>query len=136
MDRSPVNFCKVAVNTSLVNHAPSVRLSLKLPYLAIIPSTSIPKFLAVDLSSSWNISPPILALTTEFQSCKDTLPAAKACDNWYIAVDACCDDEPETAAKLAIPLIASVDVSKSTPAAVNVPMFLVISVKLYMVLSA
>ena len=125
-----MNFCNVAVNTSVVTQAPSVKLSLKVPYFAIIPSTSIPKCLAVAFNSSWNISPPIPALTTEFQSCNDTLPAANACDNWYIAVETCCDVEPEMAPKFAIPLIAPVDVVKSTPAAVNVPMFLVISVKL------
>ena len=125
-----MNFCNVAVNTSFVTQAPSVKLSLKVPYFAIIPSTSIPKCLAVSFNSSLNISPPIPALTTEFQSCNDTLPEANACDNWYIAVETCCDVEPEIAPKFAIPLIAPTDVSKSIPAAVNVPMFLVISVKL------
>ena len=47
-----------------------------------------------------------------------------------MAVEACAADEPEPAAKLAIPLIAVVDLSRSMPAAVNVPMFLVISAKL------
>ena len=70
------------------------------------------------------------AVTTEFQSIRLTRPAAKACDNWYIACDACDDVEPDAAAKLAIPLIAETDSSRPTPAAVNVPIFRVISVKL------
>ena len=47
-----------------------------------------------------------------------------------MATDACCDVEPETAAKFAIPFIALTDVSSLTPAAVKVPILRVISVKL------
>ena len=126
----------VSVNTSPVNHSPLVKLSLKLPYFLIAASAPVPITSEVLINASWNNLPPIPPLTTEFQSCKETLPAAKACDNWYITVDAWADDEPDAAAKLAIPFIAAVEVSKSTPAAVNVPIFLVISAKLYIVLSA
>ena len=49
---------------------------------------------------------------------------------YYLAVDACWEVEPEMAARLAIPLMESTEVRRLTPAAVNVPMFRVISVKL------
>ena len=74
-----------------------------------------------------NSSPPIPALTTEFQSIKLTLPDDNACDNWYIAVDACIVLEPEAAAKLDIPFIAVAESSRPTPAAVKVPIFRVMS---------
>ena len=44
--------------------------------------------------------------------------------------------EPDAAAKLAIPLIAIAESSRPTPAAVKVPIFLVISSNEYIVLSA
>ena len=66
-------------------------------------STFVPICVAVRFNAVWNTSPPIPAFTTEFQSCNATLPFAKACDNWYIAVEACCEFEPDTAAKFAIP---------------------------------
>jgi hypothetical protein len=47
-----------------------------------------------------------------------------------MAVEACCEFEPDRAARLAIPLIAAVDLGRSTPAAVKVPMFFAISEKL------
>ena len=47
-----------------------------------------------------------------------------------MAAEACCDVEPDIAAKFAIPLIADTESSSLTPAAVKVPIFLVISVKL------
>ena len=43
-----------------------------------------------------------------------------------MAVLACSAVDPETAARLAIPLILEADVFRSTPAAVNVPIFFVI----------
>ena len=70
------------------------------------------------------------ALTTEFQSISEIRPAAMACDSWYMAEDACAADEPDAAARLAIPLIEATAVSRSTPAAVNVPMLWVIWEKL------
>src|SRR4029077_9640408 len=103
---------------------------------SIFTPLSVWRALPVLNRASWNTLPPIPALTTEFQSCNLTLFAAIACDNWYIAVDACAELDPESAARLAIPLIDSVDVFRSTPAAVKVPMFLVISEKLYTVLFA
>ena len=86
-------------------------------------STSVPKFLAVRFRAFWNSSPPIPALTTEFQSISEIRPAAIACESWYMAEAACEADEPDAAARLAIPLIEATAVSRSTPAAVNVPMF-------------
>ena len=47
-----------------------------------------------------------------------------------MAVDACCDVDPDIAAKLAIPCMDLTDVFSFTPAAVNVPILRVISVKL------
>ena len=44
-----------------------------------------------------------------------------------MAVDACIVLEPEAAAKLDIPLMAVAESSRPTPAAVNVPIFRVIS---------
>ena len=128
-DISPVNSFKVSSNTSEVSHPfPSLLLNDSLKDWA--SSTVLPIAFAVLFNASWNTWPPIPALTTEFQSSKFTLPAAIAWDNWYIAALACWDDEPDIAAKLAIPLIAWADVSKSTPAAVKVPILRVISVKL------
>ena len=91
---------------------------------------------AVSYKAFLNSSPPIPALTTEFQSIRLTLPEANAWDNWYIAVDACIELEPDAAAKLAIPLIATAESSRPTPAAVKVPMFRVISSNEYIVWSA
>ena len=96
----------------------------------MMASTSVPKFSAVRFRAFWKSSPPMPALTTEFQSMRDTRPAAMACDNWYIAEDACAADEPEAAARFAMPLIEATAVSRSTPAAVNVPMLWVICEKL------
>ena len=90
----------------------------------------------MSIKACLNNSPPIPAFTTEFQSISFTVPVDNACDSWYMAVEACMDVEPDPAARLAIPLIAVADVSKSIPAAVKVPIFLVISEKLYIVLSA
>ena len=116
------NFFKVSNNTSDVNH-PSCKLSRKVfDWSLATPSAS-----AVSYKAFLNSSPPIPALTTEFQSIKLTLPDDNACDNWYIAVDACIVLEPEAAAKLDIPFIAVAESSRPTPAAVKVPIFRVMS---------
>ena len=127
---APDIWDKVSVNTSAVSHSPSVSDSLNEPYFSIIASTFIPIFSAVRFNAFWNNSPPIPALTTEFQSWSATLPVAKAWESWYMAVLACWDVEPETAAKLAIPLIELTDSFNPTPAAVKVPILRVISLKL------
>src|SRR6478736_4551268 len=127
---SPVKLDSVWVRTSAVIQ-PDSRLSRnELPdfsHSAIVcptgTSSVLPMTLAVSNNAFLNASPPIPALTTEFQSISETLPAAIAWDNWYIAVDACSEDEPDIAAMLAIPLIEAVEVFRSTPAAVKVPMF-------------
>ena len=56
--------------------------------------------------------------------------AARIFKTRTIAAEACKAVDPEPAARLAIPLIDEVAVFKSTPAAVKVPIFLVISAKL------
>ena len=124
-----VIFLRVVVNTSDVIQ-PSLRDSLNVPAFSIIESTAIPYSRAVCFKAFWNISPPRPALFTEFQSWSLSDPAANAWESWYIAVDACWAFEPDTAARLAIPWIASVASWSPTPAAVNVPMLRVISVKL------
>ena len=53
-------------------------------FCAPVPSSS-----EVRTRASWNTLPPIPALTTEFQSIRETLPAARAWESWYMAVDAC-----------------------------------------------
>ena len=70
---SSANLVKVLINTSSVNH-PSCNVSLN----GLDLSTNIPISLAVSFNAFWNNSPPIPALTTEFQSIRLTLPAAKA----------------------------------------------------------
>ena len=94
------------------------------------PFEIAPIFSPVRISAFWKTAPPIPPLTTEFQSCRPTRPAAIACESWYMAVEACCEFEPERAAKLAIPLMADTDLGKSTPAAVKVPMLRAIWEKL------
>ena len=73
---SSANFCNVLSNTSDVNQ-PSCKVSLN----GFDSLTYMPIDLAMVINSFLNNSPPIPALTTEFQSCKLTLPAANACDN-------------------------------------------------------
>ena len=131
MDSLVENFLRVSSNTSDVNH-PSCRLSRNV----FVLSRATPMASAVSYKAFLNSSPPIPALTTEFQSIRLTLPEANAWDNWYIAVDACIELEPDAAAKLEIPLIASAESSRPTPAAVKVPIFRVISSNEYIVLSA
>ena len=72
-------------------------------------------------------------MTTEFQSINLTVPAAMACESWYMAVEAWAAEEPDAAARLEIPLMALTDSFSPTPAAVKVPMLRVISPKLYIV---
>ena len=76
MDSFVENFLRVSNNTSDVNH-PSWRLSRN----DFVLSLAIPIASAVSYKAFLNSSPPIPALTTEFQSIKLTLPDAKACDN-------------------------------------------------------
>ena len=70
---SLANFSKVLINTSDDNQ-PSCNVSRN----GLDSSTKIPICLAMAINSFWNNSPPIPAFTTEFQSIKLTLPAAKA----------------------------------------------------------
>src|SRR5690349_14589769 len=142
--RSPVNCDNVLVRTSDVNQdfspgfaviesrkdLPLIETFFIGPISLTALSFSVPIFAAFWANALWNTVPPIPALTTEFQSSSETRPEEIACDNWYIAVDACCELEPERAARLAIPLIAATAGFKPTPAAVKVPIFLAISEKL------
>ena len=123
------NWSRVSVRTSVVSH-PVFNDSLNDPSAEIAALAPVCKCSDVLIRASWNTWPPIPALTTEFQSISLTVPDDIAWESWYIAVDACWEDEPDTAAKLAIPLIADTDVSNLTPAAVKVPILRVISVKL------
>ena len=75
---APDNCFNVSVNTSVVNHSPFVKLSLKLPYFFIMASAPVPSCSDVLIKASWNSLPPIPAFTTEFQSARLTLPAANA----------------------------------------------------------
>ena len=127
---APANCFRVSVSTSVVSHSPLVRDSRKEPYILMAFCAPVPSSSEVRTRASWNTLPPIPALTTEFQSIRETLPAARAWESWYMAVDACWEVEPEMAARLAMPLMESTEVRRLTPAAVNVPMFRVISVKL------
>ena len=107
---APENCFKVSVSTSVVSHPPWVNDSRNDPYCWIIASTLVPKCSAVRFRAFWNSSPPMPALTTEFQSISETRPAAMACDNWYIACEAWAELEPDMAARLAMPLMESTDV--------------------------
>ena len=73
---SSANFFNVLVNTLVVNQS-SFSVSLN----GLDLSTYMPISFAVSFNAFWNNSPPIPAFTTEFQSCRLTLPAANACDN-------------------------------------------------------
>ena len=70
------NFFRVSNNTSDVIQ-PSCKLSLKV----FDSSLATPRASAVSYKAFLNNSPPIPALTTEFQSIKLTLPDDIACDN-------------------------------------------------------
>ena len=69
----------------------------------------------------------MLAFSIDFQSISLTEPTESAWAILYIALEASTAFAPDTAASFEIPLIASTAVSKSTPAFVNLPMFVVIS---------
>src|SRR4051795_4210154 len=141
---SPVNCLRVSVRTSEVsqdcspgfamidsrNDCPSIETFFIGPLRETAPSLSLPMLEAVVARARWKAEPPMPALTTEFQSCRPTLPEAMAWESWYIAVEAWSAFEPDSAARLAMPLIEAVDVFRSTPAAVNVPMFRAIWLKL------
>ena len=133
--RSPVIWLRVSSMTSAVSQ-PSLSDSRNEPSFSMYSSTASPCMRAVRFRASWNCSPPMPALTTEFQSISFTLPAEIACDNWYIAVAACWDVDPEAAATLDRPLMAATESFSPTPADVNMPMLWVISAKLYFVRSA
>ena len=70
------NFLRVSRRTSEV-----IQPSCKLSRNDFVLSLLTPMASAVSYKAFLNSSPPIPALTTEFQSIRLTLPDAKACDN-------------------------------------------------------
>ena len=62
----------------MVSHSPLVRDSRKEPYILMAFWAPVPSSSDVRTRASWNTLPPMPALTTEFQSISDTLPAASA----------------------------------------------------------
>src|SRR4051812_36859228 len=137
---SPVNCFRVSVRTSDVsqdcspglamidsrNDCPLIETFFIGPLRETAPSLSLPMFAAVVARARWNAEPPIPALTTEFQSCRPTLPEAIAWESWYIAVDACSALEPESAARLAMPLIEAGGGVRADPPAAQGPVFFAI----------
>ena len=79
-ERSFVRAVRVVVITWAVSQS-SWRDSRKLPFLAIASSTPVPIIRAVSIRAFLNDSPPIPALTREFQSCRWTTPAEIAWDS-------------------------------------------------------
>ena len=75
---APANCFRVSVRTSVVSHSPLVRDSRKEPYILMAFWAPVPSSSDVRTRASWNTLPPMPALTTEFQSIRDTLPAASA----------------------------------------------------------
>ena len=72
-----VNFLRVSVSTSEVSH-PVFKDSRNEPSALIADSAPVPSNSDVFFKAFWNTSPPIPALTTEFQSINLTVPDANA----------------------------------------------------------
>ena len=100
------------------------------PFL-LYPSLSTPSCTAASLAASLNSFVAILAFSIDFQSATVKAPIPIACDILYIARLACSALAPDIAAQLATPIIADVASSRSIPTDTNLPILLVISVRLY-----
>ena len=104
-------------------------------YIPFEVFSTVPTATAVSSSLFLNSTVAMFAFSIDFQSINFTYPADSACEKLYIALDASSALAPDTAASLLTPFIAITAVSRSTPAFVNFPILLVISLKEYIVLS-
>ena len=86
----------------------------------------VPNKSDVSINNCLKRSLPIPLLLNERQSINWKYPLDNACDAWYITPCALALSTPLIAARLASPLTAVTEVSRSTPAAVNLPILSVI----------